>query len=97
MEKSHQRVNNKKGPKKKEILTIKDTITTNSLAAIKELEILINSFFLDIYNIEAKYTTNKNLKKNLSVSEANIHVDFSENYALKYAEEVQSFHFGGSR
>uniref|UniRef100_A0A8D8T5N7 Uncharacterized protein n=1 Tax=Cacopsylla melanoneura TaxID=428564 RepID=A0A8D8T5N7_9HEMI len=25
------------------------------------------------------------------------HMDFSENYALKYASEVQSFHFGGSR
>ncbi|CAH1968741.1 unnamed protein product [Acanthoscelides obtectus] len=26
-----------------------------------------------------------------------IHCDFSENYNLKYAEEVQSYHFGGSR
>lgn len=31
------------------------------------------------------------------MQEALIHVDFSENYSLKYATEVQSFHFGGSR
>lgn len=40
----------------------------------------------------------KNLRENLlRLDEAMIHVDFSENYALKYAEEVQSFHFAGSR
>nr|CAH7719658.1 unnamed protein product [Callosobruchus chinensis] len=26
-----------------------------------------------------------------------MHCDFSENYLVKYAEETQSFHFGGSR
>ncbi|OWR42782.1 hypothetical protein KGM_211517 [Danaus plexippus plexippus] len=39
----------------------------------------------------------KNLKENLTLSEAVIRVDFSEKYALKYAEEIQSLHFGGSR
>lgn len=58
---------------------------------------LISPFFVHIHNIEVQYTTMKNLKENLTASEAVIHVDFSENYALKYAEEVQSFHFGGSR
>jgi hypothetical protein len=37
------------------------------------------------------------LKTKLSSSEAIILMDFSENYSCKYAEEVQSFHFGGSR
>lgn len=39
----------------------------------------------------------QNLKENLKENDVLIHMDFSENYNLKYAEEVQSFHFGGSR
>jgi hypothetical protein len=38
-----------------------------------------------------------NFKKALKENEAIIHCDFSENYSSKYHEEVQSFHFGGSR
>lgn len=30
-------------------------------------------------------------------TEAMLHVDFSENYGCKYAAEVQSAHFGGSK
>lgn len=37
------------------------------------------------------------LKQELKPSEIIIHCDFSENYGLKYAEETQSFHFGGAR
>lgn len=37
------------------------------------------------------------LKESLGEDEVLIHCDFSENYNLKYSEEVQSFHFGGSR
>lgn len=36
-------------------------------------------------------------KDTLTEKDAIIHVDFSKNYQTKYAEEVQSFHFGGSR
>lgn len=39
----------------------------------------------------------KYLKLKLSESEVLLQIDFSENYSLKYAEEIQSFHFGGSR
>lgn len=85
----------KKGLKKNQVVTVKERITTKP--AIKELESLISPFFVHIHNIEVQYATIKNLKENLTASEAVIHVDFSENYALKYAEEVQSFHFGGSR
>lgn len=43
------------------------------------------------YNIHSK------LKQDLKPSEIIIHCDFSENYGLKYAQETQSFHFGGAR
>nr|CAI5822123.1 unnamed protein product [Callosobruchus analis] len=36
-------------------------------------------------------------KTNLTEKEVLIHCDFSENYNLKYSQEVQSYHFGGSR
>ncbi|XP_063234925.1 uncharacterized protein LOC134537909 [Bacillus rossius redtenbacheri] len=37
------------------------------------------------------------LKDNLTDHEIIVHCDFSENYNLKFAEEIQSFHFGGAR
>nr|CAD7403143.1 unnamed protein product [Timema cristinae] len=36
-------------------------------------------------------------KTKLAENKALVHMDFSENYSLKYAEETQSFHFGGSQ
>nr|XP_037875642.1 uncharacterized protein LOC119630403 [Bombyx mori] len=87
----------KKALKKKQVLTVKAQVTTQPLTAIRKLKRLMCPFLLHVHNIVAQYTTMKHLKANLNVSEAVIHVDFSENYCLKYAEEVQSFHFGGSR
>nr|CAH7750639.1 unnamed protein product [Callosobruchus chinensis] len=43
-----------------------------------------------------QHSTMTYLKENLKESEIVVHCDFSENYLLKYAEETQSFHFGGS-
>lgn len=37
------------------------------------------------------------LKEALGENDALVICDFSENFSYKYAEEVQSFHFGGSR
>lgn len=35
-------------------------------------------------------------KKNLQSNDVLIHIDFNENYLCKYAQEIQSVHFGGS-
>lgn len=37
------------------------------------------------------------LKENLSHDSCIIHMDLSENYNTKYGEEIQAFHFGGTR
>lgn len=37
------------------------------------------------------------MKSALSGTNCIVHVDFSENYACKLAEEVQGMHFGASR
>lgn len=49
------------------------------------------------YYIVHQYQSIKTLKDNLTENDAVIHMDFSENFNTKYAEEVQSFHFGGAR
>nr|CAH7719872.1 unnamed protein product [Callosobruchus chinensis] len=48
-------------------------------------------------NIVHQYKAMNDLKSYLQGDEVLIHVDFSENYCTKYAEEIQAFHFGGSR
>lgn len=48
-------------------------------------------------NIVAQQKAFRNLKQRLQKSECVIHIDFSENYAVKCNEEIQSYHFGGSR
>lgn len=48
-------------------------------------------------NIIHQHSVQKIKKANLTVKEAVIHMDLSENHLTKYAEEIQAFHFGGSR
>lgn len=70
-------------------------------ATAKELEEAfqkdMKDFKVHIFNIKQQYAAYKSLRENLSSSEALIHIDFSENFSCKLSEEIQSFHFGGSR
>lgn len=87
----------KNGTKKKQQLTEKLKTTINIKTAITKFEADLIAFLNHIHKIYFQYNAIKTLKNNLTVQEACLHVDFSENYALKFAEEVQAFHFGGSR
>ena len=49
------------------------------------------------YRITHQYQAIKDLKGKLRKDECVLQVDFSENYACKAAQEVQSMHFGASR
>lgn len=64
---------------------------------IMKLENELPVFLRHVVNIVHQYQVIKSLKDNLTETEAVVHMDFSENYNTKYSEEVQSFHFGGSR
>lgn len=44
-----------------------------------------------------QYCAMREQKETLRENEVIIHIDFSENYSCKYANEVQALHFGGSR
>ncbi|WAR13099.1 hypothetical protein MAR_027279 [Mya arenaria] len=50
-----------------------------------------------IYNCRRQYRYFKERRENLGPNECLIHMDFSENYNCKLANEVQSMHFGASK
>ena len=50
-----------------------------------------------IFNIRHQYQSFKYLREKLTQDEISIHIDFSENYCCKYADEIQAIHFGASR
>jgi phage gp29-like protein len=50
-----------------------------------------------VFNIRHQFNSLKSLKDTIDETEAVLHVDSSENYNCKLAEETQAMHFGGSR
>ena len=58
---------------------------------------MLPAYMIHIGNIRHQYATIKELKKNLTMDDLLLHVDFSENYACKWTREIQSCHFGGNR
>lgn len=57
----------------------------------------MNHFKKHTYNIRKQYDAYRCCIDNLQKNEAVIHVDFSENYNCKMAEEVQAHHYGASK
>ncbi|CAH1111594.1 unnamed protein product [Psylliodes chrysocephalus] len=77
--------------------TIKEKVYTTKEILLQTLKSSIKDFLLHVRNIQHQYGVIKQLKNNLGTDEVLIHMDFSENYSCKYAEEVQSAHFRGSK
>ncbi|KAL4710894.1 hypothetical protein ACJJTC_002524 [Scirpophaga incertulas] len=86
----------KDGEEKMKRITLKKKKEDTPRNVIDMFETLLIVFKHSL-NITMQYSTVKELKENLSDNEVLIHVDFNENYLLKYNEEIQNFHFGGSR
>src|SRR5258705_13013450 len=57
----------------------------------------MKEFKTHVYNIRQQNVAYRQCKENLKPGEEILHIDFSENYNCKLAEEVQSYHFGASR
>ncbi|XP_035269106.1 uncharacterized protein LOC118225154 [Anguilla anguilla] len=78
------------------------TITVKKKVPITEDELATQfqdrlfMFRRHIFNIRWQYNAYRNIKENLTSMDCLIHIDFSENYTCKYANEIQSVHFGGS-
>lgn len=75
----------------------KKCFEVNPRQLITELHEDLDKFFHHERNIIHQFSAIKQLKKSLTEEDVLIHIDFSENYATKYSQEIQAFHFGGSR
>ncbi|CAB3248789.1 unnamed protein product [Arctia plantaginis] len=94
----HEWCRNKKKVGSKEINIMKKiTRTIKPKDLIFKLEHFLPKFFIHTVNILSQYQAVTLLKQSLNHDETILHMDFSENYSYKFAEEVQSLHFGGSR
>lgn len=87
----------KDGKEKVKRVTLKKKQEDTPRNVINKFETLLRLFFKHTLNITVQYSAVKELKQSISDNEVLCHVDFSENYLLKYNAEIQSFHFGGSR
>ncbi|MGL5028750.1 MAG: hypothetical protein ACRC6C_01280, partial [Wolbachia pipientis] len=75
----------------------KTTIEATVGDMVSLLEETFPKYMCHVANIRNQHHEMDNLKKIMTEKEVIIHIDFSENYACKYSEEVQSVHFGASR
>lgn len=64
---------------------------------INELEKMLPLFLKHCAIIVSQSAHMKKIKHHLRANETVVHCDFSENYGLKYSNEIQAIHFGGSR
>lgn len=81
--------------------TIKKSTKTTTPTALVEiynkLHGSLNDFLTHSGNIFHQYNEISSLKSSLGLNEVLFHIDFSQNYECKFEQEIQSFHFGGSR
>lgn len=74
---------------------VKETIEISIEALEEKFETELKTRFLTHrVNISHQYSELRKLKQDLDESTVVIHIDFSENYLCRYAEEIQSVHFG---
>lgn len=76
---------------------VKEKFSISALKAVDLFETEFIKFLFHEGNALHQVRAIKFLKSQLAEDEILIHCDFSENYSMKYASEIQSFHFGGSR
>jgi len=82
---------------KTKTITVKVAIERPAHEIVDALGTSNQEYMAHLYRIAHQYETLTKLKDNLTANDLVLHVDFSENYQCKYASEVQSMHFGGSR
>nr|CAI5831927.1 unnamed protein product [Callosobruchus analis] len=75
----------------------KETKSMKPRDLVMQLEIDLQKLFQHEVNIVHQYQSIKLLKQSLTDNDAIIHMDFSENFNTKCNQEIQAYHFGGSR
>jgi hypothetical protein len=90
----------KRGEEKVQVpvqITSKVTVNGTIGDLVNEFQSEMKMFKKHAFNIRIQNKATKSIKQNMKENEAVVHADFSENFACKFSEEIQSFHFGGSR
>lgn len=90
----------KRGEEKVQVpvqITSKVTMHGTVEDLVKEFQSEMKILKKHAFNIKVQNKACKDIKKNMKSNEVVVHADFSENFACKLSEEIQSFHFGGSR
>lgn len=75
----------------------KESLQCSLGCLVSELEAIFPKFMSHVNNICHQHREMSSLKQNLPPNSAVVHMDFSENYNCKFSQEIQAFHFGGSR
>ena len=88
---------NADGEGKKFSITVKKKLQKSAIDVVTDLDESVKDYMAHKSRIVHQYKTLKHLKENVTENDLCIHVDFSENYACKYATETQAVHFGASR
>ncbi|GBO02173.1 ERI1 exoribonuclease 3, partial [Araneus ventricosus] len=77
--------------------TVKETVECSKQELFKEFMKSMPTFMQHVNNVNHQHQIINKIKENLQKKEALLHIDFSENFNCKYAEEIQSTHFGSSK
>lgn len=64
---------------------------------VNKFEEMLPTYMNHVARIRHQYAAIKRLKGRLLADDLLIHVDWSENYACKWTNEIQSCHFAGNR
>lgn len=86
-----------RGNMKTVAFTVKQTVEGSLRVLAEEATIMLPRYKKHIFNIKNQYRHVSLLRRNMNSNECMIHIDFSENYAAKLANEIQSMHFGASK
>lgn len=90
-------IKNNKGEDIKVKHNMKIRKKTSALEMVNMFSETVSKYMVHQATIRNQYSSMKLLKVKMLSNEVILHIDFSKNYACKYAEEIQAFHFGGSR
>lgn len=67
------------------------------ITVLKLVELLNTIFLKHVYVMSHQFETMSNCKLNLKKNDVYIVIEFSENYVLKFSNEIQCAHFGASK
>lgn len=86
-----------RGATKSVAFTVKDTVQGSLKCLIEEATEQFERYRKHTFNIVNQFRHGRLLRQIMKDDECIIHIDFSENYACKLTEEIQSMHFGASK